>query len=117
MLVLASVNGCERGRTGPSSGNNPRSTARQPSPAAGSQHQARNGGAYGQQRASKPGSAGGVGTNQTHTSPQTDEPQPSVTGKPSAESDRGSSTAVGHQSVAEPGAPQGATPQPKPPQP
>jgi hypothetical protein len=38
------------------------------------------------------------------------EPAGSVTGKPSAESDRGSPTAVGHQSVAEPGAPQGTAP-------
>ena len=38
------------------------------------------------------------------------QPAATVTGKPSADSDRGSPSAVGHQSVAEPGAPQGTTP-------
>ncbi len=114
-LIFAAIAGCERGRTGPSSGNTPRSNAAQPSAAAGSQHQARNSGDYSQEQASKPGSAGGAGGNQTHTSPQTDEPQTSVSGKPSADSDRGSPRAVEHNSVAEPGAPQGTAPRPKTP--
>jgi hypothetical protein len=115
VFVLAAATGCERGRTGPSSGNTPRTNAAQPSAAAGSQHKARNSGDYSQEQASKPGSAGGGGGNQTHTSPQADEPQTSVSGKPSADSDRGSPRAVGHSSVAEPGAPQGTAPQPKSP--
>jgi hypothetical protein len=46
------------------------------------------------------------------------QPAASVTGKPSADSDRGSPSAVGHRSVAEPGAPQGTdTPPPRQPAP
>jgi hypothetical protein len=41
--------------------------------------------------------------------PTNTEPQGSVSGRPSAESDRGSSDAVAHRSVAQPGAPQGTT--------
>ena len=39
-------------------------------------------------------------------------PSASVSGQPSADSDRGSPSAVAHRSVAEPGAPQGAAPPP-----
>jgi hypothetical protein len=38
------------------------------------------------------------------------EPAASVSGQPSTASDNGSSTAVGHRSVAEPGAPEGTAP-------
>jgi hypothetical protein len=38
------------------------------------------------------------------------EPQNSVSGQPSAASDRGSADAVAHRSVAQPGAPQGTVP-------
>ncbi|HEX6495203.1 MAG TPA: hypothetical protein VF018_06960 [Acidobacteriaceae bacterium] len=44
--------------------------------------------------------------------PPDTEPQTSVTGKPSADSDRGSPSAVAHHSVAQPGAPQGTAPEP-----
>src|SRR5438270_1489190 len=44
--------------------------------------------------------------------PPDTEPHDSVTGEPSAESDRGSSSAVAHHSVAQPGAPQGTVPEP-----
>ena len=42
--------------------------------------------------------------------PADTEPQNSVTGQPSAASDRGSADAVAHRSVALPGAPQGTVP-------
>lgn len=44
--------------------------------------------------------------------PSDEETHNSVTGEPSADSDRGSSSAVAHHSVAEPGAPQGTAPEP-----
>ena len=50
--------------------------------------------------------------------PQFTEPQDSVSGTPSAASDRGSPDAVSHRSVAQPGAPQGTLPaQPQVPKP
>jgi hypothetical protein len=42
--------------------------------------------------------------------PANTEPQNSVSGQPSAASDRGSADAVAHRSVAQPGAPQGTVP-------
>ena len=42
-------------------------------------------------------------------------PQNSVSGQPSAESDSGSSSAVAHRSVAQPGAPEGTLPTQQPP--
>jgi hypothetical protein len=46
--------------------------------------------------------------------PTNTEPQNSVTGQPSAASDRGSADAVAHHSVAQPGAPQGTAPDTSP---
>jgi hypothetical protein len=56
-----------------------------------------------------------------NSQPPDTEPQSTVTGQPSAESDRGGPSAVAHHSVAQPGAPQGTAPDsaqkpaPKPP--
>ena len=54
VFVFVVATGCDRGPTGPSSGNTPRTNADQPLAAAGSQHKARNSGNYSQEQASKP---------------------------------------------------------------
>jgi hypothetical protein len=102
--------GCKRNGAGSSSGNNPSNTGGQSPNSAGSSSTSGNGGSDGQQQATKPGASNAGGQNQTHTQPEAPQPVNTVTGQPSADSDRGSPNAVAHRSVAQPGAPQGTIP-------
>jgi hypothetical protein len=99
------LGGGKRSGTGSSSGNNPSNT--------GGQQQWRDRRAAGRE----PGSSntGGHepgGQNQAGTQGDAPEPTSTVSGQASAESDRGSPTAVAHRCVSQPGAPAGPHAQP-----
>jgi hypothetical protein len=111
-ILFGSMAGCHHSGTGSSSGNNPNNSGGQTPSHSGKQSNSGNGGTDGEQHGGKQGSADAGNRNQTHTEPVSSEPVTSVSGQPSAESDRGSPSAVAHHSVAQPGAPQGTAPQP-----